>query len=234
MDVTSVKSDFVTVRVVVLPAKDTHFADAIQSGPMAYGRGTYQLKKIQPAVAFVKNKGTALDIGAHVGLWSMILSRQFEEVHAFEPVPIHLACFKANLYDRRNVHVHPVALGSQNGIVSLNIEEANSGNTHVTPMGTKSADPFAVNVHRLDVLVSEMGINKAQFIKIDVEGYELEVVKGAEKYIRDCKPVMVVEQKRSYSNRYASYDGQVIELLKAWGAQVMWTMNGDYCLKWRD
>jgi len=202
---------------------------------MRDGKGTYQLNKLEPAVALVRrDRGIALDIGAHVGLWSMILARQFRTVHAFEPIPIHRACYEANLKNRFNVHMHPIALGSINGIVEVQVVPGNTGNTHINPIGAEPTKQ-AVTVQRLDDLAESLKLTVGvAFVKIDVEGYEFEVIKGAERTLRSNQPVMVVEQKGNFSERYGSYNQEAIKLLQSWGAHVMWDKNGDFCLKWRD
>ena len=45
----------------------------------------------------ISNWDVALDIGAHVGIWSMRLAEKFKRVHAFEPVPKHIECWKQNM-----------------------------------------------------------------------------------------------------------------------------------------
>lgn len=219
------------VRNVHIPARDTHFQAALAMGPIVNGHGTYQLSKLVKSLELVKNKDMALDIGAHVGLWSMILARHFKTVHAFEPLPIHIDCFIKNTKFLHNVTLHKIALGNADGIVGMLAAEDNSGNTRVAPNTIFSS---AAAIHRLDHIAESLKIVKVDYIKIDVEGYELQVVRGAEKLIKDSKPVMVVEQKSGNAERYeGDRTGLVIELLHSWGAETVWVRSGDYCLRWR-
>src|SRR5690606_32560895 len=84
------------VQGIWLPDGDTHFARMMVKEParMYYGSpvGVYQHFKIEKAMGLVENRKTALDIGAHVGFWSMWLSDEFDSVHAFEPSPAHAEC----------------------------------------------------------------------------------------------------------------------------------------------
>ena len=220
------------VRGIYLPNDDTHFPDMLKRAPMVDGRGTYQLNKATPAIRLTENKLVALDIGAHVGLWSMTLSKHFRTVHAFEPSPAHIECFRMNLNHRKNVHLHEFALGNSNGIAGFVPVAGNSGNAHlVNDMGEQSHDCL-VNLNRLDDIARSLAILHADFIKIDVEGYEWNVVSGAENFIRLSKPVMVVEQKPGNAERYGNKTGEVIDLLQSWGARVEWEKSGDFCLKW--
>ena len=69
-----------------LPDSDKHFAVQIAGNPLVAGKGTYQWKKYVAALSHVKDRGHAVDVGAHVGLWSRLMAMDFERVTAFEPV----------------------------------------------------------------------------------------------------------------------------------------------------
>ena len=219
------------VEGIHLPLHDTHFPAALHGAPKFEGRATYQLHKLEAGVKLCKQKRVAIDIGAHVGLWSRVLASQFEHVIAYEPLPEHADCFRLNTDGLVNVTlVDWCMLGAEKGYAGIVAVSNNSGNTRVAVDG----DPvfLAGNVEPLDdVLVNEV-IKKIDFIKIDVEGYELAVVQGAERTIRAAKPVMVVEQKPGYAERYKFRTGEVIDLLKSWGAKPVWLKSGDHCLTW--
>ena len=215
-----------------LPDGDTHFIDHLDKGPMVADAGTYQFSKLEAAIAHCEHRRTALDIGAHVGMWSRVLALTFETILAYEPVPEHRDCFVKNLTRPGNcrVHLFPVALGNEDKTIHILTTADNSGNAHINPNGV-AVNGIKVHQRRLDdyVLNHHHGID---FIKIDVEGWELEVIKGAKETIRRHKPVMVVEQKKGHGQRYGVPDTAAVDLLKVWGAQVVWMKNGDYCLKW--
>jgi hypothetical protein len=61
------------------------------------GKLTYQHHKLQEAMKWVRNWRTAVDVGAHCGLWSMHLAKRFKQLHAFEPVADHRECFAKNV-----------------------------------------------------------------------------------------------------------------------------------------
>ena len=80
------------VRGIWLPETEEHLIPHIERGPEFAGAGTYQLHKFQAAFPYIKNFRHAVDIGAHVGLWSRILARCFTRLTAFEPIENHRAC----------------------------------------------------------------------------------------------------------------------------------------------
>jgi FkbM family methyltransferase len=211
------------VRGIALPDTDTHFASMIDAGPMVGGKGTYQLAKLQPAVALCKRRGLAIDIGAHVGLWSRVLAGMFEKVIAFEPVPEHIECFKANIAGQDNVTLHPWAVGASEGSIQIARTAGNSGNCRVDESGDVAAHCCMIDkVH--------LGGEPVDFIKIDVEGSELFVVQGALETITTDWPVIVCEQKPGNAERYGLGQTDAVKLLCKWGYKVAWEKVGDYCL----
>lgn len=168
-----------------LPDGDTHFARMMKKEPARVYRGkkvgVYQHFKIEKAMGFVDNRRVALDIGAHVGFWSMWLADEFESVHAFEPSPEHAECFSRNVTGK-NVTLHQYALGASAGRSGLSSDPDNSGKACL-------AAGAAVEVRALDSFeLQDVGL-----IKIDVEGYESEVLDGARRTIARCRPIVVFE-----------------------------------------
>lgn len=216
-----------------LPDNDTHFAGHLDAGPKIDGAGTYQHAKLEMALKLFNKRVCAVDIGAHVGLWSRTLAREFETVIAFEPVPEHQECFKRNLHnpDRKSrVVLHPFALGAEHRDIYIDTVPDNSGNARVAENGS-IANSVKVKMHRLDdYFFDNHGIN---FLKIDVEGWELDVLKGGKETIMRYKPVMVVEQKKGHGQRYGISDRAAVDLLLTWGFKEAWCRNGDYCMIWR-
>ena len=216
------------VNGIYLPSQDTHFAVALATAPLFQGKGTYQLHKLQAALAYVRHFNVAIDVGAHVGTWTRVLASYFNEVHAFEMCQMHRDCFRLNCGDLPNVELMPLtALGATTGWVGFQPEKDNSGNTRVSPDGS-----LGTQVPMAPLSWFYTPHQQIDFIKIDVEGYEMQVVKGGESLIRSCRPTMVVEQKPGHAERYGTRTGEVIDLLKSWGARTMWQKAGDFCMRW--
>lgn len=211
-----------------LPDSDTHFADHLQKEPLLNGRGTYQWKKLNAAVEAVPadQRGLAVDIGAHVGLWSHVLATMFQRVAAFEPMPEHYACWVRNMRDFDNAKCYNLALTEEDGYLDIVIVEGNSGNAHVTK--TKERGTRRVRAYALDNFPLE---HKIDFMKIDVEGWELPVVKGAKKTILKDKPVIVIEQKPGHAERLGMEQYQALDYLLALGYKQVWEKAGDICVK---
>lgn len=143
------------------------------------------------SMAASRNPGLFIDIGANIGLNSIMFS-QFADVYAFEPV------FYDILQDNvsttaRPVKVFPFPLSNISGpreIFMLDPQEGglcNYGATSFHVSGTRSK---VVDTQRLD----DMGIDvPVSFIKIDVEHHEYEVLEGAQELIKKNSPVMCIE-----------------------------------------
>jgi FkbM family methyltransferase len=161
---------------VLSPAEDPGFADSPLHGAAA------QSRLIRQVLAYVKGRGLALDVGAHIGTWTVPLSAWFWQVIAFEPVSTNRACLEANVDGLDNVTVLPVAVGGYNGTGTMNRPGDNSG-TYCLLHGTD------VLVATLDVVVH----SPVDFIKIDVEGLEGAVLTGGERILRESRPAVFFE-----------------------------------------
>ena len=182
------------------------------------GRAAYQGEKQEVALSYCTNFDAAIDVGAHVGLWSYNLAHAFGQVHAFEPVQAHRECFARNV-QMSNVTLHPFALGDHEGSVSIRTEPTSSGDSRVD-------GPGEIPMHTLDSL----RIESAGLLKIDAEGFELFILRGAEETLARCRPVVIVEQKRGHASRYGLGDRDAIPFLQSLGYRLVREISGDFIL----
>jgi len=189
-------------------------ADSIDNQPPTVT--DYQKNKLDIALGFVKNFTTAIDAGASYGIMSYNLNKKFSKIYAFEVDTPVRECLKKNVekFQLDNVVVCECGLSDKAESVSLNYLK-NTFCTHINKevAGTnicKTLDSFEL---------IEVG-----FIKLDCEGYEPYILKGAEHTIKKCKPVILMENK-NYSGRYYGEKGNLaVDLLLAWGytMEVSW------------
>ena len=181
------------------------------------GRLRYQGKKIDASMAACRNFRTAIDVGAHIGLWSYYLARKFEHVHSFEPVEEHRQCFEENMVTCSNVTVYPVALGDVNDHVSIFTANTSSGDSWVN-------GPGDIPRMRLD----DLEFADVDFIKIDCEGSELLVLRGAEALILRDRPTICVEQKPGRAQKFGLPETGAVDYLRGLGAEMKASLSGDY------
>ena len=206
------------------PAIEKHFPEMLAKNVSKGGPAEYQQPVRLRSLNHVKQHRIALDIGANVGLWSRDLVRHFDQVIAFEPVAMFRECLQRNV-TAPNITVQSVALGDQDGQVSMIITEGNTGHTHVDP-SSRGGDTTIV---RLD----SMELSNVDYIKIDCEGYEYRILQGAEQTIQRCRPVIVIEQKPhdAYSKHYGQF--AAVELLQSWGMTRLDQVKDDWIMGWQ-
>ncbi|WP_287363109.1 FkbM family methyltransferase [Mesorhizobium sp.] len=215
------------IKGIWFPDSDEHLEGQLAINPLVDGRGTYQHRKYSRALTHVKTRGHAVDIGAQVGLWSRVMALDFSRVTAFEPLPIHLECFERNLADAKNVTLHRIALDTKPGDLVIATTPESTGDSHVAVGGETGV---AVAARTLD----SFELSDIDFLKIDVEGFELPAILGGEQTIRREKPVIIIEQKpKGHAERYGRDRFAALDLLKSWGGRVAWEIGGDFLVEWK-
>lgn len=149
-------------------------------------------------------KGTAVDVGANFGCWTLPLTKHAHHVVAIEP---QSGCFKllsrslrTNKY--RNVTRYNFAVGDQNDtswVSHLDLDkDVNFGGVSIGVMCAEhlSATPEKIEIKRLDDLLHGFPVS---FIKVDVEGFEQKVLAGARETIMRCKPILFAEMDHPYT-----------------------------------
>lgn len=158
-----------------MPDDDRHFQSQFRNG--RYQGGARDL-----ALSACRQFRCAVDVGAHVGTWARELMEHFESVHAFEPI-------RSN-YDQlvKNVPgacLHAVALGRSRSFYPMKqVKPGNSGTWAISDQG----QGMEVRVNTLDAYDIP-----ADFIKIDAEGSEYDVLSGSVDTIRQMRPVLCIE-----------------------------------------
>jgi FkbM family methyltransferase len=225
-------------RGIWLPDGEQHLLPHINNGPLVGGKGTYQYAKLELAVRHhTRGRNRALDIGAHVGLWSRVLAERFRYVEAFEPVPLHQDLYRRNMAHAKNWTLHECALGQTLGEAMMTLYREHSMAAHIGASrlgapkyeGLHTAGEVTVPVKTLDSFAFE----DVDFIKIDCEGAELQVLKGARETIERWKPTLIVEQKPGNGSRFGYGDRDAIAWLETLGAKMVAEKAGDYVFVWR-
>lgn len=189
-----------------------------KAGEIVDGRGTYQIKKLRRALTYCASFRTAIDIGAHVGMWTMQLAKRFEKVQSFEPMTSHVECFLKNV-DAGNVMLHQYALGQERKQVSMHSTPNSSGDTYV-----QSGDD--VEMIRLD----DLALESVDFVKLDCEGYEFFALMGGMQTIRKWRPVIIVEQKPGKAQKFGLGETDAVQLLESVGYRQAEVLAGDYIM----
>jgi len=149
------------------------------------------------------------DVGAFAGYYTVRLAPLVREVHSFEPNPISRDTLIKNIELNRltNVKVYPYALGDRNEVKKLYLRAPSS----TLLEGYGGLGSVDVEVKKMDELIDWIDI-----AKIDVEGYEWNVVQGMAKLIEKCKPTLIIEHHDFRGYRISTCD-VIKNLLKSIG-----------------
>tara|TARA_B100000965_G_scaffold51531_1_gene38310 strand:- start:428 stop:1180 length:753 start_codon:yes stop_codon:yes gene_type:complete len=155
-------------------------------------------KEIKLIPQLLSNCNRAIDIGANVGVWSYWLSKYAKQVESFEPNPKVFNALK-NI-KIKNVNSYNIALSNKTGSVDLLIPKGSKGFSNqgaslssIKVQGEHKS--ISIEAKRLD----EYNFLDVDFIKIDVEGHEHEVIEGARETIKKFKPTMVIEMEEKHN-----------------------------------
>jgi FkbM family methyltransferase len=141
----------------------------------------------------IPDDAVTVDVGANCGLYTRRLARLSRQVHAFEPSQQMARLLRRT--SARNVSVHEIALSDHDGDAELYIPQGDDGLVYGLASLEARPDPSArlvsahVPIARLDAVIDQ----DVAFVKIDVEGHELNVLNGAVELLERCQPVFLVE-----------------------------------------
>jgi FkbM family methyltransferase len=130
--------------------------------------------------------GVFFDVGANFGLLSFGLAgrhgRQIE-FHLFEPNPMLVETIRRSLTNFPDMRcaLNPVVVSEKPGTVSFTINAKQTGASHISVAGENGVSVPAIT---LDSYIAENGISRIELLKLDVEGYELSTLRGAEDALR--------------------------------------------------
>lgn len=136
-------------------------------------------------------KRVAVDIGANIGNHSVFFSNHFDLVLSFEPNPKTFQLLKVNSTLSNNIRVFPIGCSSAEGKQRGRVSSGNLGDASL------HSSPGAIEVEfylaALDQLIPDYQHEEIDFIKLDIEGHELEALRGAQKILENF-PVVAFEQ----------------------------------------
>lgn len=204
------------------PDYDNHFPRLLEKSLKNDGVARYQWRAREAAISACENKRICIDIGANVGLWSCELVENFEKVIAFEPVKEFIQCYEKNV-KKSNYLMYECALGKEESFINMNIVQGNTGHSHIDK---STIGKGSISLKTLD----SFNLSNVDMIKIDVEGFENEILQGSLNTIQTNRPILVIEQqKHEYQNDRESLPA--IKFLENLGYQVVGQFNKDYILK---
>ena len=172
------------------PDFDQHFARTVSQWPAT----DYQQATIDEAVRHVKALNCAIDVGGNIGLHTVRFAKLFAHVHSFEPTNVNFECLQKNTETLDNVILHQLGLGDKMDtlIIQLPADANNCGNFSIVDFkdNTEQTVDETIEIRTLDSLELTPDL-----IKIDVQGFDYNVLVGATKTITLHHPVIIIESE---------------------------------------
>jgi len=169
-----------------------------------YGLAGYQRincshRKLIRDIAGIRDAKVILDVGANVGYFSMLGRELYPKakIYAFEPVPKTFSCLEKNFKEDKNVKVFNLALSDHTGSGKMSFNEENSAVSSLNDEGNVD-----VEITTLDYFLKDKKVDKVDILKIDTEGFENFVLKGAEDILKNVKYILMevtIENNKNYT-----------------------------------
>jgi FkbM family methyltransferase len=151
------------------------------------------------------------DLGTHIGIYALNASRLVGSkgnVYAFEPEPDNFALLRRNMVLNKtsNITVSNNAVSSRQGKLALYMDPRNTGAHSVRCKDGKTGSIFVSSI-TLDEIMKVYPVKEINLLKIDVEGHELEVLKGAESFLGICDNIAMEKHERIRGPRNEQISG---------------------------
>ncbi len=175
----------------------------------------------------IPNNGVVIDVGGHAGQFSKLFAGIATQgsVFTFEPASYARTILRAALMVNRirNAVVIPAGLGAQNGCDIINIPRKSSrslgfGLSHFgDDTSGRALVKEPVVLIRLDEFIDKAGIERVDFIKADIEGWELKMLEGAAETLKRFRPTMMIELVDEHLKRAGGSIAEAWNFLTALG-----------------
>jgi len=158
----------------------------------------------------VKEKNIMIQAGGNCGFMLSNFVEHFNTVYTFEPDPINFYCLNQNVTSQ-NVIKMQCCLGNDTTPVAtqhlIRPDRPNDiGGVHISGTGFTPS-----------IVIDNLSLPGCDLIQLDVEGYELNALLGAEKTIKKYSPVLCIEFCEKWLNRYNTSSNKILGLLEEWG-----------------
>jgi FkbM family methyltransferase len=167
--------------------------------------------------------GTFIDIGANVGYFSIMAAKmQNVKVFAFEPSPRELSRLYRNILINKcsNITVFPYGLSEENKILPLYISGDSNPGLNSTIQIRPNSESIECHFVALDSLLAESTLSNVRVCKIDVEGFEMSVLKGMAKSMQFMdKATFVIEVSAKFLPKLGYKQNDIYEFFESYGYQ---------------
>ena len=226
------KGDYNNLKAKTAWGGEIYIDNSETIGSEIFKTGVYDLALTEVLCRLIQPGDFVLDIGANIGyasLLSSIRAGNNGNVWSFEPNPLLMEKLNANikLAKHANIKLFPFALSDSDkrGYLAFpDIYRQNEGTAYVGM--EKNARTFDIDLKKLDNLLPEKRI--VNVLKIDVEGHELQVLKGSQKILKNKRIINIVYED------FDEYPSKVANLLMEYGYTIFRLEKGWFNLNLRN
>lgn len=140
----------------------------------------------------IPRRRTMIDVGANIGIFARPSAEIFERVICFEPVSKNFAALEKNLAGYQNVELHAVGLSDTDKTVKFELQHDKCG--HSMQVEAWRDDPAFERYECSLTTLDRFEFTEVDWIKIDVEGFEFDVMMGAQQTIKRNRPWLLIER----------------------------------------
>lgn len=201
-------AEYILINGDTWPAQDIHCRPA----------AIREVGDLAQAIKDCRQRRVAIQAGGNCGIFPRELSKYFQWVYTFEPDADNFHCLVRNA-PQKNIIKIQAALGDTHKTIAMNTTPLNIGAHHMEEA------PGAIPV----LCIDDLNLCACDFMQLDLEGYELFALFGAEETIKRCKPVLMIEHKR-HAERYGERPEAVLEYLTKLGYKTIRRLHSDLLL----
>jgi FkbM family methyltransferase len=216
--------------------KKAYMKMSAQDQRRQYSRHHYHDSESKLLGLFVQAGDICLDVGANLGSYAYYISEIVGEkgvVYAFEPVVETFKALQGNIAASRltNVYAQNMGISNRNGKTRIFMPKIDGlpshGRAYLSEQPTKETGECQdVVVTTIDDFYAASGLDRVDFIKMDIEGAELLAVQGAVRVISQHHPVLLLEVEPRYTERFGYEPSDIFSLLHAQGYTEVFYWNG--------
>jgi len=189
----------------------------------------YEFNETNLIKKVIKTDWTVIDVGANFGWYSIHLAQlvgQNGKIFSFEPIPETYEELNSNikLNSFQNIKTFNLALGNKDGTISFGVANFDGGSGASSEFLNYSKR-IQTNMRKLDDIIKEEKISKVDFIKADIEGGELNMLKGAEQLLERFRPKILIEIVDMHCQRFGHSPLDVYKFLINKGYEGLFVGN---------
>lgn len=193
--------------------------------------GSYEPEDESMAYVLIHNGDTILDIGAHIGWYSVNFGKRFpdSEIYSFEPIEYTFNVLKRNIQKNNLSNVYPLNFGLSEQEEEKKFHYFRSGSAISSSenlIGHENTERVKCALKKLDSIVSDLKMKSVDFIKCDVEGSEFSVLRGAQNTIEKFTPIILIELCEEWCEKFHYSSDEIINFLRHKGYEIFIAIDG--------